>query len=176
MELEAVSARERHVLRDRAGFTMIEMMAVIVIAGILAGLAINPARRYLEERDAANARNAFTYLSVRARSAAIERGQVARLQIDPVGDRAWIVMGRSGAGDTLDPVVRFAAEYRTDVVIPGNQLLTICYSPRGIALASGFGAGSCGGGVAGSTMYVDFQRGNSTVRATVRPLGQVLSQ
>jgi prepilin-type N-terminal cleavage/methylation domain-containing protein len=176
MEKGAVSARERYVLRDRAGFTVVEMLAVIVIAGILAGLAITPARRYLENRDAANARNAFTYLSVRARSAAIERGQVARLQIDPVGDRAWIVMGRSGAGDTLDPVVRFASEYDTDVVISGNQVLTVCYSPRGIALASGFSAGSCGGGVAGSTMHVDFRRGNSTARAMVRPLGQVLGQ
>lgn len=150
---------------NRAGLTLIELLVVIVISGILTGIASSGLMWYMADQGARNARDEYVYMAARARAAAVERARVVRLEIDPVTDRAWVVTGRSGAGDTLE-VRSFTGEYLADVTTAANDTVRICYSPRGYAVSP------CTNVDAETPM--DFTRAGRSHRAVVWPLGQVL--
>ena len=144
-----------------AGFTGIEILIVLVIGGILMGMALPAFGRALARRGAQNARDALVTLSARARNLAIERGATVTLGVDVAAGRAWIAQGT----DTLD-VLDYSGEFDADLTARRNAaLLQVCFTPRGI-----------GGACSSSTLLPDtviFKRGAHTARAEVRVLGQV---
>lgn len=150
--------------RSRGGFSIIELMFVLLIGSILMSMAFKGASGYLARQGAINARDAFVYLSSRARASAIERGGIVRLELDPAGERVWLVTGRSGAGDTLE-VLNYSGEYQADVQTGSGSALTICYTARG------FADETCTS--IAVALDLRFVRGADTARALVRPLGQV---
>lgn len=148
-------------MRNRtAGFTGIEILVVLAIAGILMGMALPAFGRAIARRGALNARDTLVTMGARARSVAIERGATVKLGVDVPAGRAWIADGV----DTLQ-VLDYAGEFDAKLRTMRNApLLEVCFTPRGI------------GGACGSTVLPDtviFIRGSHTARAAVRVLGQV---
>lgn len=143
-----------------AGYSGIEILVVLVIGGILAGMALPAFGRAIARRNVENARDALIVMGARARSLAIERGRAVKLGVETAAGRAWIVDGP----DTLQ-VLDYAGEFEADLRSVRNAaLLEVCFTPRGVGDA-------CGGTVLPDTVV--FTRGPYTARAAIRVLGQV---
>lgn len=143
-----------------AGYSGIEILVVLVIGGILAGMALPAFGRAIARRNVENARDALIVMGARARSLAIERGRAVKLGVETAAGRAWIVDGP----DTLQ-VLDYAGEFEADLRSVRNAaLLEVCFTPRGVG-------GACGDTVLPDTVV--FTRGPYTARAAIRVLGQV---
>lgn len=148
---------------------MVEVLIVIVVAGILTGMAYPGVARYISQQNATNARNSFAYMAARARSAAIERGSVARLTIDAAGDSAIVV---TAGGDVLERM-NYAIEYQVDVSSSGEPILDICYTSRGFAVQ---GSPACSANDLDAVTDLTFTRANRSSSARVRLAGQVVAR
>jgi prepilin-type N-terminal cleavage/methylation domain-containing protein len=151
-------------LPKRSGFTLVEALIVIAIAGILSTIAFSGMKEYLARQGARNARDEFVYMAARARAAAIERSQVVRLEISPDEDRVRIVTSQNGVEKVLE-TRHYTGEFNAVVTTGNGETLTICYSPRGYASTSCTSISE--------EVSVDFARAGKSARAVVRPLGQV---
>ncbi len=152
----------------RGGFTLIELVIVILIGAALMTIAIPSFTRLTTGQNARNARDAMVWMSARARSRAIERGQVTLLEIDPPSERVWIVRRNTGtalASDTLEKV-NFSSEQTVTISTTANTQITVCYNPRGYAF-------SCSGNSPGANVDVTFTHIDRNAVARVKPLGQI---
>lgn len=165
-EMNRATMRTR-ISTARAGFTLVELLVVIIIGGVLLGIAIPSFTNLTKGRNAQNARDAVVWLAARARGRAIERGEVHLLEIDPPNERAWVVRRNTGtplASDTVE-TVSLADQYATTVSTTANTKITLCYGPRGYAF-------TCTGSPT-SNVDVTFTHIDRTARARVKPLGQI---
>ena len=152
----------------RGGYTLVELLIVILIGAALLMMAIPNFARVTAGQNARNARDAVVWMSARARSRAIERGEVTLLEIDPGSERAWIVRRNTGtalASDTLERA-DFANERSVQVSTAANTKITLCYNARGYAF-------SCTGTSPNANVEVNFAHAGKTAVARIKPLGQV---
>lgn len=120
------------VIRDpeaplRPGFTLIELVLVLVIGGILAAVAIPPVSSYLQNRHMIQARDAFIMMAAQARAAAMEEGDYVLMTVSPDDDDVVVTRRDGTVLHTLD----FTTGRTTDLL--GDAEITICYTPRGFA-------------------------------------------
>jgi prepilin-type N-terminal cleavage/methylation domain-containing protein len=150
----------------RPGFSMVEMVIVIVIAGIIASFTIPSFNNTQRNRMAQNARDSFVWMGARARSRAIEMGTTFLLEVDPATERAWIVRRNpTVAADTLQ-MVDFTTEYASTITTSTNNTVTVCFNSRGYAWA-------CAGTSPTSNVDVTFSHAQRIASARVKPLGQM---
>lgn len=119
----------------QAGFTLIEMIWVIVLMGLMAVLGIPRIRDALQKQSVRSARVAGATLMVKARTAAVQRGCRAVVHMRNDG-RLWVTVCRTSgvAGvDTLGGVDNFTTRYGT-AVAPTRD--SIEFGPRGITLGN----------------------------------------
>jgi len=144
---------------QQVGFTLIEMIWVIVLMGLMAMLGIPRIRDALQKQSVRSARVAGATLVVKARTAAVQRG--CRAVVHMRGDgRMWVTVCRTTgvAGvDTLGGVDDFTIRYGVTVV-PSRD--SIEYGPRGLTL----------GNQAGQVL---FQRTPHADTLTVNAVGKV---
>ena len=151
----------------RKGFTLVELLLVIIIGAIMMMMAIPSFTRVTAGQNARNARDQLVWMSARARSRAIERGQVILLEVHTGNDRAWIVRRNTGtalASDTLEKV-NFLTEQSVELSGTATQV-TLCYNPRGYA----FG---CSGNSPSTNQSVVFSHAGKSATAVLKPLGQI---
>lgn len=115
--------------RLRPGFTLIELVIVILIGGLLAALAVPPLGAYVEGRNRVQARDAFMMVAARARAAAVEEGDFVLMTISSTGDSVVVTSQRDGA--MIDVLRLYSGARKADIV--GDGEFTVCYSPRGFA-------------------------------------------
>lgn len=120
------------VIRDseaglRPGFSLIELVLVLMIGGILAAVAIPPMSSYLQSRHAMQARDSFIMMAAQARAAALEEGDYVLMTVSPANDDV-VVMRRDG---TVLHSLDLSTGRRAD--LQGDGTITICYTPRGFA-------------------------------------------
>jgi prepilin-type N-terminal cleavage/methylation domain-containing protein len=159
--------RRRSSIRD--GFTIIELAVVLIIAGILAGIAVPNFTKMQRDKAAMNARDAFVWMANRAKATAVQMGTTYKLEIDPASDRAWVVLRRtSGAATAADTIqkVYFQSEFGADVTTPTNSTRTLCYNPRAYAW-------NCGGNAITATTDITFTTAGRTSQARMKVLGQI---
>jgi prepilin-type N-terminal cleavage/methylation domain-containing protein len=144
---------------QRRGFTMIEMIIVILVGAILASITMASFGTVQNRTAVRQSRNAFAALHARARAQAIEFGTMTMFEMDVGGDSAWI-----SRNDTILERVNFAQEFDVDVQSTKTRY-TLCMSPRGYA------DGDCGS-LAGPAAMT-FSRGSDSMSATMLPLGQL---
>jgi prepilin-type N-terminal cleavage/methylation domain-containing protein len=114
---------------NRRGFTLIELVIVITIAGILISFAVKGFSDYQGRTAGREARNTFAALHARARAQAIEFGTTVRLVV-----RADSNLVRVVRNDTSLEVVRFDSVFGVDLT--SNETTTgyvMCMTPRGFA-------------------------------------------
>ena len=113
----------------RAGFSLIEVLVVLVLLGIMAAVSV-PAFRGLQEEDpAVETARELRELLTRVRATAIERGESATLALDPEGSRFRVTVGSEGAPEDLAEgrLQREAPLYPT----PGARYLRLRFTPSG---------------------------------------------
>jgi prepilin-type N-terminal cleavage/methylation domain-containing protein len=119
----------------RAGFTIMELLIVVVIIGITAAAAYPLAGAALARMDTRGARYHATTLITQARSAAQETGRTTTLSF--AGNRALITASPrlvSVMGSTVDTIatpVDYIADYQ--VVVTGSNGTSIVFDSRGLA-------------------------------------------
>ena len=77
----------------RRGFTLVEMLLVLVILGITAGVAVPAFGRLTEKDETAEAARELETLLRRARTTALERGRATTLSLDPASGRFELSLG-----------------------------------------------------------------------------------
>ncbi len=119
--------------RYRAGFSVVELLFVLLIASVLAGMAFPRFHHYMSVRTAVNARDAFSMAAARARAAAVEHGDVVVLMIRPYHDSVFVMTG--DAQDTLEIIDYKGGQTRADLLMQDGlpAPFRICYVPRGFA-------------------------------------------
>ncbi len=117
--------------RARRGFTLIEMLLVIVIAGLLMGVAIPTFLKFSDKSALRSAAVAVSSMHARAKVAAIQRGRTTRLKMSAANNTMWVV-STNAAGTGLDTIgkvenlnTRFGITFTTT-----RDSLT--FTPRGI--------------------------------------------
>ena len=74
---------------SRSGYTLVELLIVMLIASILMSMVVPQFTRMMTTRNAQNARDDLVWMAVRAKAKAVERGQTYMLEINPTTERAW---------------------------------------------------------------------------------------
>ncbi|MEX2528994.1 MAG: type II secretion system protein [Gemmatimonadota bacterium] len=147
----------------RRGFTLIEVVVALVVAGILLGMAIGAFGPLQNDRAVASAQSAFLSLHAQTRAFALERGTLARLVVDAAGDRAFVTIRLEAGGDSTVNSYDFQEVLGVAVASePASPV--ICMTPRGVANPI------CAGG----NVQVTFTRGSSESAVQILPLGQVI--
>lgn len=147
----------------RAGFSLVELMLVLVIGAIMMTMAVPGFTRMANARNAQNARDNLVWMAARARAKAIETGRVYQLTIDPTAERARII--RRGDTAAMDSVT-FSTEFKATISTVANTTIVLCYNPRGYAF-------SCDAGSPSANVDVTFTHIDKTAVARVKPLGQI---
>lgn len=119
--------------KKRPGFTAIELVVAVVVAGVLAGIAIPQISKQTSRRAALNARDAFVATASQARAAAIRAGEEVLMEIDKGNDQARVTRRRDGS-TMAAPLDLRQGTLRGQIV--GTGVVTLCYSPRGFVLPS----------------------------------------
>lgn len=148
------------------GFTLIELVLVLMVAGVLTTIALPSLRGYLARQDARDASQAFMLAAARARSAAVARAGLIRLRVDPEADLIQVV---EPSGDVLHSVDLAGGQREADVVaegIGGDESLNVLYTPRGFV-----DPGKEDGGLL--PVRVGFSRGDHTVWTEMTVAGHV---
>src|SRR5437868_2207336 len=97
---------------SRSGYTLVELLIVMLIASILMSMVVPQFTRMMTTRNAQNARDDLVWMAVRAKAKAVERGQTYMLEINPTTERAWIVKRNATvAADTIQ-TVDFSTEFK----------------------------------------------------------------
>ena len=144
---------------QRRGFTMVELIIVLVVGTILTTMAMRAISDYQMSTSVSQARQVFLSMHARARAQAIELGQDVELKIDTANDSVYVASG----GVTLTGV---GVRTQFGVDIQGSGTHTVCMNSRGFADTS------CNS--FSTTLSLVFAQGSEADTVQVLPLGQVL--
>lgn len=114
---------------NRAGTTVAELTAVLTVAGLLGAVALPRLGRALDGIAVHSAISAIASACAVARSAAIMRGAVATVSVNPAARRVTVSIG-------ADTILRRALEEPPYRLTLTASRTTIAYGPTGL----GFGA------------------------------------
>lgn len=154
------------IARNRDGFTLVELLIVMIIAGILLSYAVPSFMRMTASQNAQNARDRMVWMANRARSIALTRGQVELFEIDPARNAAWVVRRNpTTPADTVE-IVYFGTEYSATLNTSTGTKITLCFSARGYAF-------NCGGNSPTVNEEAQLTHVEKVARARIKPLGQV---
>lgn len=144
-------------LRARRGFTLVEMLFVVILGGLVVAVGTRQIGRTASRRAVENARDAFILTAQRARAEAMRTGRLVHLQVVPGSGEVRVAESSGTAVYTLA-----MSDLEVALVAPD---LSLCYTSRGYALP---GCTSIN-----VETEVAFARGPDTATAAVLPLGQV---
>lgn len=123
---------------SRHGFTLVEAMLVVVVAGIMAMFGYPKLQQSLIKANVRNARSQAIALYSQARSAALETGRVARLTFGGtaavVTASPRLVPSPSSTVDTIGAPQNFTQQY--GVTVTGSPAAVLTIDPRGLGSAA----------------------------------------
>jgi prepilin-type N-terminal cleavage/methylation domain-containing protein len=111
----------------RAGFTLIEMVLVVVLLGILVLMAMPRMEGALVRRDLAGARAAAHSMVLRARTAAVQLRKPVTINADTA--LVWLTVPAAGGGSQRLAVLNVMAEYGVRL---GPSAASLVVQPTGL--------------------------------------------
>jgi len=157
------------------GFTLIELVIVILIGSILTGLALNSFQNVQSRFAVQSAKRVYMSWHQRARSRAIETGETIVLYVWVDGDSAN-TLSRDGGTLQWGDVQRFDGELGVSLETQGNYAFYTCMTPRGYADTScgSWGATSGYASTFTDTVRLRFRQATDTASVLILPMGQVI--
>jgi len=116
---------------NRRGFTLIELVIVIVIMGAMAAFAFPRIGDGITRQSVRSARTMFIAVHARARATAIQRGAQTQMIVNNGTLEVRSINPVSGAAQTVGRIEDLGARYGVTVQ-PTN--LTLTFDPRGIGM------------------------------------------
>jgi prepilin-type N-terminal cleavage/methylation domain-containing protein len=147
-------------LRNRRGFTVIELMVVIVLGVIMVNMTLKGYGMVTNRMAAGEARSVFQGMVARARAQAIESGFTTVLLANTKGDSVMLL-----ANGRIQETVRFMDQMGVDIEAD-EEVVRICMTPRGFANPD------CGSFE--SAIKMAFVRGPRNEVIEIHPMGQIL--
>ena len=125
-------------VRDRQGFTIVELVMVLLVLTIAAGQVFPSMAQAWEQLSVRGAMDELRSAHQKARTAAVRYGRVTELHIDATNHRVWVEMdttlASSGVMDTVGAVVDLT-EHKVEV---STTAAILCFDARGlVAVVSG---------------------------------------
>jgi prepilin-type N-terminal cleavage/methylation domain-containing protein len=148
--------------RVRAGFTLVEVLFVLVIAAILMTMGGQSFRKFETSQQLENGRNSLMLLGRRARAEAVNRGTNVRLDI--IADSA--IARVSVGGTTVIDQVFLRREFGVNLTNGSGANITVCYNARGFAVTS------CSS--SGLPTTVTVARSGSSSQVRIQVLGTII--
>ena len=148
------------------GFSLAEVMFVVTIIGLLAGLAFPRMGQTWDQFAVRGAADQFRSAHQKARTTAVRYGGVAELHINTSTEQFWVQIDTtflgSGVMDTIGAVIDLS---ESQVDLRATRSL-ICFDARGLVANGGGGCPTTG------ALGVGFSRNDSsdTIRVTVSGL------
>ncbi len=117
------------------GFTLLEVLTVIVIVGVVAALGAPRFREWVSHENVRQARVNVTTQLAGARSIAVQRGCESVLHIDAAASRVWVTACKlAGAGeDTIGIIDNLSSRFGVVFTSTGDSIL---FTPQGIAFSA----------------------------------------
>lgn len=141
----------------RSGFTMIELLVVIVVGSVVLAIGTRQFSTISNQRAVTNASNAMVQTASRARAEAMRSGRLVYMRVRP--DLGQVEVDNS----VEDLHMLDMSDY--GVTMSGSGF-TVCYAARGFALPGCTTFNN-------TVLDVGFARGGATAGVKVMPLGQV---
>jgi prepilin-type N-terminal cleavage/methylation domain-containing protein len=145
--------------RSKAGFTLIEILMVLVLIGIMATMGFPMLRDGLVKSAVKSARGQAMLLFAQARATAQESGRTVTLNFG--GSTALLtatprLLAGAGTVDTIAGPINLTTTY--SVTTSGNPSTTVTVDPRGFASSAGTTITFARAGYADSIVVSDFGR------------------
>ena len=115
---------------NREGFSLVELLIVIVLIGLITALVAPRIGSVIDRRNIFGARVAITTLNAKARAVAVQRGRPVALARD---GNTFLILARRPLTGALDTVDRQNL-YEAFKVTIGASRDTLLYDPRGLGL------------------------------------------
>ena len=146
-------------MRKANGFSILEITVAVLIGTTLTGMAVRRIAPVQSAVAVSSSAHTLASLAARTRAHAIERGMIARLEIDTAEDRASVVVG----GEVLESFdfKSTGVDLRSDA-----SRVRLCINP------SGFGETGCNSFV--SDVTIELVRGEKSSTIVLGPLGRVV--
>ncbi len=146
-------------MRKPNGFSILEVTMTVLIGVTLTDMAVRRVAPVQSTVAVSSSANTLKSLAARTRAHAIERGTIARLEIDTAEDMASVVVG----ADVLETV-----DFRS----MGVDLQSESFRVRLCMNPSGFGEMGCNSFA--SDITINFVRGEKSSTVVLGPLGRVI--
>jgi len=152
-------------MKVSSGFTLMEMLIAMVVAGILGAVAVSGFDGMQGRLAVRSARSAFLSSHAHARALAVERGGTVSLVVDVESQEVSVQGGCDGLGDVLESL-DFASAFAVRLEVPGGSL-SLCMTPKGVAspALNSFN----------DEVQVTFTRGTASAAVLLLPLGQAVA-
>ena len=118
------------------GFTMIEIMIVVVIAGLMLRIALPYIRVRMAKANITGSLSAITSLHALARTSAIQKGRTAVLVVNHATGTALVILRRTGSAtvvDTVGSVVNLTSRWGVTVTTTSDSTV---FTPLSIGTGS----------------------------------------
>lgn len=159
----------------RAGFTIIELVIVILIGSILTGIALNSFQGVQSRFAVQSAKRVYMSWHQRVRSRAIETGETVIMFVWVDGDSV-ATLRRDGNTLIREDVQQFDGDLGVTLETQGDVSFYTCMTPRGYADTSCGSWGATDGYTAtfSDTVRLRFRQAADTASVLILPMGQVI--
>jgi prepilin-type N-terminal cleavage/methylation domain-containing protein len=126
----------RSYIRDRHGFTLMELLVVLLVTGIIATIGFSSASTALAKQTPRLAANEFVTVYRLATTTARRYGRTVELHIDASGKRLWIEVDTTETGAGPDAIGDVRVIYSPALTIVSDRTL-LCFDGRGLPTTVG---------------------------------------
>ena len=121
--------RPLHPRRRAAGFTLIELILVMVILAIISAVVVPTLWAFAEGRRAGDAAATIVAMANYARAQAAAEGTIYRINFDPRSDQVWLTEQKEGVF-----VAPTSSDYATPVTLPAGVRMDVQVTPATVAV------------------------------------------
>jgi len=115
-------------LRPQSGFSLVELMIAITVAGLTLGIALPKLREGMVSRDVKSARSALANMYARARVNALQTRKPTTVHFS--GSEVWVTAPMAGGLDTVGAVMNLTVAYGVSVIASEASIRVL---PSGLA-------------------------------------------